>query len=249
MAQAAAVKHVEHCMGTVFTFDIRQPGVDPASLAAAVRLLHELDRDYSTYREDSVISRLDRGEISPAQLAEQHPQVARVLAECESWKARTDGWFDARAGGRLDPSGYVKGWAIEQASQVLVRAGSTSHTINGGGDIACVGSAGDRPWRLGIVDPRDRSQLLATVTGNDLALATSGTAERGRHILNPATGEPVAEQLLSLSVTGDSVIECDVLATAGFAMGEASQDWFSARKIRAFAVRADGTTWSSFELN
>ena len=233
-------------MGTVFSFDIKEPGVDQTVLAAAVRLLHELDRTYSTYRADSVVSRLDRGEISFDQLAEIDPQVSDVLAECQRWKLRTDGWFDIRAGGQLDPSGYVKGWAIQQVSDLLVAAGSSSHCINGGGDVVCVGSAAGRPWRLGVADPRDRSQLLATVTGNDLALATSGIAERGRHILDPFTGQPVAGPLLSLTVTAQSVIACDVLATAAFAMGGAARDWLASRQVQALAVDADGSTWSTF---
>ena len=128
------------------------------------------------------------------------------------------------------------------------QAGSTSHCVNGGGDLICVGSAAGRPWRLGVVDPRDSGQLLATVAGTDIALATSGTAERGAHILDPATGAPADSPLLSLTVTGSSIITCDVLATAGFAMGSVARDWFAARQVRAFAVVADGSTWSTFDV-
>ncbi|HEX4728852.1 MAG TPA: FAD:protein FMN transferase, partial [Jatrophihabitans sp.] len=155
--------------------------------------------------------------------------------------------FDAYAGGALDPSGYVKGWAIQRASELLVAAGSTSHSINGGGDVACVGLADDRPWRLGIVDPRSPDQVLATVAGADLALATSGIAERGQHVLDPHTGRPPESGLLSLSVSAGSVIDSDVYATAGFAMGDAARVWLADRGIRAFAVYADGSTWSTFD--
>jgi thiamine biosynthesis lipoprotein len=231
-------------MGTVFSFDIRQPDLDPAALPAAVALLHEIDRTFSTYRADSVVCRLDRAELR----ADQVPaEMAEVLAECRSWKQRTDGWFDAYAGGALDPSGYVKGWAIQRASDLLVAAGSTSHSINGGGDIACVGLAGDQPWRLGIVDPRDPGRLLATVAGADLALATSGTAERGQHVLDPHTGRPPVSGLHSLSVSAGPVIDSDVYATAGFAMGEAARGWLLAHRVRAFAVCTDGSSWSTFD--
>jgi len=237
-------RHVEHCMGTVFSFDIRQPDLDPAALPAAVALLHQIDRTFSTYRPDSAVSRLARGELAPAELP---ADVGEVLAECERWKRLTDGWFDAYAGRTLDPSGYVKGWAIQRVSDLLVAAGSTSHCVNGGGDIACVGGAGDRPWRLGIVDPRDSNQLLATVSGHDLALATSGTAERGRHVLDPHTGRPTDSPLLSLSVSAGSVIESDVYATAGFAMGQAARAWLLAHQVRAYAVCQDGSSWSTFD--
>jgi len=230
-------------MGTVFSFDLRHPDLDPDALPAAVALLHRIDATYSTYRPDSLVCRLVRGELTTDQLP---AEVSEVLAACRSWTERTDGWFDVYAGGSLDPSGYVKGWAIQQASELLVAAGSTSHSINGGGDIACVGLAGDQPWRLGIVDPRDPSQLLATVAGADLALATSGTAERGQHVLDPHTGRPPESGLLSLSVSASSVIDSDVYATAGFAMGDAARTWLSDRRIPAFAVYADGRTWSTF---
>lgn len=231
-------------MGTVFSFDIRHPDLDPDALPAAVALLHRIDATYSTYRADSVVCRLARGELTADQLP---AEVTEVLACCRSWTERTDGWFDVYAGGSLDPSGYVKGWAIQQASELLVAAGSTSHSINGGGDIACVGLAGDQPWRLGIVDPRDPGRLLATVAGADLALATSGTAERGQHVLDPRTGQPPESSLLSLSVSASSVIDSDVFATAGFAMGDAARTWLADHRIRAFAVYADGRTWSTFD--
>lgn len=230
-------------MGTVFSFDLRQPDLDPDALPAAVALLHRIDASYSTYRADSVICRLVRGELTEHELPDE---VVGVLAACRAWTERTDGWFSAYAAGVLDPSGYVKGWAIQQASELLVAAGSRSHSINGGGDIACVGLAGDQPWRLGIVDPLDPDQLLATVAGADLALATSGTAERGQHVLDPHTGRPPESGLLSLSVSAGSVIDSDVYATAGFAMGDAARAWLSERGIRAFAVYADGRTWSTF---
>jgi thiamine biosynthesis lipoprotein len=237
-------------MGTVFSFDLRHPGLDPDALPAAVALLHRIDATYSTYRDDSVVCRLARGELTaeqlPLEVDEVLAEVAEVLAACRSWTERTDGWFDAYAAGSLDPSGYVKGWAIQQASELLVAAGSTSHSINGGGDVACVGLADDRPWRLGIVDPRSPGQVLATVAGADLALATSGIAERGQHVLDPHTGRPPESGLLSLSVSAGSVIDSDVYATAGFAMGDAARDWLADRGIRAFAVHADGSTWSTF---
>ncbi|HEX4729039.1 MAG TPA: FAD:protein FMN transferase, partial [Jatrophihabitans sp.] len=128
------LRHVEHCMGTVFSFDIRHPDLDPDALPAAVALLHRIDATYSTYRADSVVCRLARGELTAeqpptaadevlAEVDEVLAEVAGVLAECRSWTERTDGWFDAYAGGSLDPSGYVKGWAIQRASELLVAAG------------------------------------------------------------------------------------------------------------------------------
>jgi thiamine biosynthesis lipoprotein len=242
-----ARRRAEPCMGTVFSFDVRGTRADDIAIDHAVALLHDIDATFSTYRADSVITRLSRGEI---QLDATTPEVRHVLAECVRWEQATDGWFNAYAAGVLDPSGYVKGWAIQRASDVLRDAGSTRHCVNGGGDVQCTGgSSPGQPWRVGIADPRDRTKLISTVAGTDLAVATSGSAERGAHILDPFTGEPPVTPLLSLTVIGRSVIECDVYATAGFAMGAAAYEWLMGLPhVQAFAVGHDGRTWSTSRL-
>ena len=240
----AAVRRVEHCMGTVFSIDVREPGVPAEVVERAVALLHEIDERYSTYLPDSPISRLGRGEI---ELADCDDELRGVLAECERWQHITGGWFSARAAGRLDPSGYVKGWAIAQVSDLLAAAGSINHCVNGGGDVQTMGSSGDGlPWRVGVVDPRDRSKLITQVAGVGIAVATSGVAERGEHVVDPTTGRPASGELLSLTVSGMSIVECDVLATAGFAMGLRAVEWLAGRSgIVGFGVRADGTTFAT----
>lgn len=232
-------------MGTVFSFDIREPGVDARTVEQAVALLHDIDATFSTYRPGSVVSRLARGEI---RAEDTSAEVQYVLAECARWEQATEGWFSAYAAGVLDPSGFVKGWAVQRVSDLLVAAGSTSHSVNGGGDVQCVGDAADgRPWRVGISDPADRTKLVGTVTGSDIAVATSGTSERGRLINDPHTGRPADGALLSLTVTGRSIVACDVYATAGFAMGAAARGWLAGlSELHALAVEEDGTTWSTF---
>ncbi|HZE49666.1 MAG TPA: FAD:protein FMN transferase, partial [Jatrophihabitantaceae bacterium] len=108
-------------MGTVFSFDVRAPGVNDAVLDDAAWLLHEIDETFSTYREGSEISRLGRGEL---RLADCSPDVRLVLEECERYRRITGGYFSAYAGGSLDPSGYVKGWAIQRVSNLLTDAGA-----------------------------------------------------------------------------------------------------------------------------
>ena len=240
-----ARRHVQHCMGTVFSFDIREPGVSLSAVEMAIARLHQIDREFSTYRSDSAISRLNAG---LDRLEDLSPEVRMVLAQCELWRAYTDGWFSATAGQLLDPSGYVKGWAIQQVSDILTAAGSVRHNINGGGDVVCTGDSGaGQPWKIGLSDPRDSAVISRTVSGIDFAVATSGTAERGQHILNPHTGSPAADHLISLTVSGPSIIECDVLATAGFAMGSSAHNWFKAHAdVSAFAVEVAGGTWSTF---
>jgi thiamine biosynthesis lipoprotein len=209
-------------MGTVFSFDIRDAGTGArrsaveGALRRAVARLHRVDALFSTYRADSQISRLDRGELPPDDC---DPDVARVLAACEDAERETGGWFSVRAAGRLDPSGYVKGWSVEEASRLLREAGSVRHCVSGGGDVRAVGEpAPGTPWRIGIAHPLLPATLTAVVAGRDLAVATSGTAERGAHVLDPATGRP-ASGLAALTVVGADLARADVWATAGFAMG------------------------------
>jgi len=230
-------------MGTVFSFDVREPGVDRAVVDDVVSWLHHVDRTFSTYRADSLINRLSDDPTLAT------PEVDEVLAACADLSAETDGFFSAYPNGTLDPSGYVKGWAIERAADLLSAAGSRNHSVVGGGDVQCVGSAApDQPWRIGVVDPFRADQLLATVTGSDrLAVATSGTAERGAHVFDPHTHRP-ATALASITVVGTSLARVDALATAAFAMGPDAYAWLATREdVQAFVVDTHGAIWSTGE--
>lgn len=227
-------------MGTVFSFDIRGSGVASSELRAVLDWLHETDARFSTYRPDSEISRIADGFLD---VADAHPDVTAVLAECDVLEIETNGYFSARASGRLDPSGYVKGWAVHTASEMLAATGSTAHCVNGGGDIACYGRpSADREWRLGIADPLHPGGLVRTVIGaGPLGIATSGTAERGAHVIDPHTGTR-PDALASVTVVADDVVRADVRATAAMAMGEEGVAWLAAlHDVRSIVVRRDGT--------
>lgn len=128
MTDAAPLRRVESCMGTVFSFDIRSPGVSTEALQKTIDWLHWVDAVFSTYRPDSQINRLDRGELV---LAQCDPEVREVLELSAQAKVSTDGYFTVSIDHHLDPSGMVKGWAIERASEMLREAGSSAHAING----------------------------------------------------------------------------------------------------------------------
>lgn len=214
--------HVEHCMGTVFTIDIRDDGDWTGGVRSVVDWLHFVDRTFSTYRDDSDVSRIRRGEL---RVAAADPHVAEVMDLCGRAQRLTGGYFTARVDGRLDPTGLVKGWAIERASAMLRAAGSANHAVNGGGDMQLAGGAAPgRPWSIGIADPRGKGGILTVVTGRDLAIATSGTAERGTHIVNPFTGRPATE-LASVTLVGPSLTDADAFATAACAMGPGALAW------------------------
>jgi thiamine biosynthesis lipoprotein len=231
-------RRVERCMGTVFCLDIRDP-VPEGVVDEIVVWLHRMDATFSKYRADSDISRLRRGEIT---LADCAPQVPEILDRCAELREATDGYFDAYASGALDPSGYVKGWAVERASDLLCAAGSANHCVNGGGDVQCVGApAPGRTWQVGIADPTERTRIVGVVAGSPLAVATSGTSERGGHIFDPRTAR-AADAFLSITVAGRRLAEVDAYATAAFAMGERAPDWLSRTGHTALLIRPDRTS-------
>lgn len=239
---AAAYRRVVHCMGTVFSFDIRTPGVGAQAVDEAECWLHAADATFSTYRADSEISRLARGDIARGDCS---PLVRGVLAECDRLHAATGGYFSMYATGSLDPSGYVKGWAVERASDILAAHGSIAHCVNGGGDVQCTGwAASGTPWRVGIADPLRPGELVTAVSGANFAVATSGTAERGAHVVDPRSGR-TADHLASITLVGAHLATVDAYATAALALGPAAQAFVASLEgIAAFAVRSDGSVWT-----
>lgn len=238
------VRHAEQVMGTVVSFDVPGSARADGSLDAAIQWLHWVDRVFSPYRPDSDVSLLARAEVTVDGCA---PEVAEVLAGCAFVRDLSGGYFTPEPGGRLDPCGYVKGWAVERAAALLSRAGSADHLVNGGGDVQCVGGRGPgQPWRVGIADPLRPGRLALVVAARDCAVATSGAAERGAHITDPHTGRP-ASGLASLTMVGPSLTLADACATAAFAMGPAlARDWAeSLDGYEAFAITEAGDTWQT----
>lgn len=231
-------------MGTVVSFDVPAAATADGSLDSAVRWLHWVDRVFSPYRTDSDVSLLARAEVALAGCA---PEVGEVLAACAYLRELSGGYFTSAPGGQLDPSGYVKGWAVERAASLLAWAGSSDHLVNGGGDVQCVGGRSSAEgWRVGVASPLTPGVLAFVVSGRDFAVATSGTAERGAHIMDPVAGRPAAG-MASITVAGPRLAWADAYATAAFAMGSAlARDWTeSLDGYEAFAILPDGTTWQT----
>ena len=216
-------------MGTVISIDVRDPGPGIPAIAAgvdaAVAWLHEVDVRFSPYRETSEICRLDRGELA---LDDCHPDVRHVLRACDDLRRATDGVFDARGhrpDGGLDPSGYVKGWAVDEAADVLVAAGARGFAINAGGDVLVRGEPSPgRPWRVGVRSPDEPARVAAVLAVRDAAVATSGLYERGPHIHDPRSGA-IPGAFASVTVVGPRLAVADAFATAAFAMGRSGPRW------------------------
>jgi thiamine biosynthesis lipoprotein len=242
------IVRIEQVMGTVVGVDVR----DPFTMAAATSVLdrffdslRDVDRRFSPWRADSEISRIADGSLSEADAS---PDVRWVLAACDHLTETTRGAFDARGhrpDGRLDPSGLVKGWSIEEAAWHLTDAGLRNFSINGGGDVVVHGrpdpAGGDGPgWRVGIRNPDRIDAIAAVLDVRDLAVATSGLYERGDHIRDPRTSIAPGSYC-SLTVVGPSLAWADAYATAGFVMGPDALGWVASHPgYGAIAISPEG---------
>jgi FAD:protein FMN transferase len=207
------MRRIEDVMGMPVTIDVRD---GDGAIDEAFAELRRIDAIFSPFAPDSAVSRINDGRL---RIEDADPEVTEVLAGCDGYEAATDGFFSAWRGAVLDPSGYVKGWAIARACAILDAHGHRSYFVDAGGDVRTRGESGDgEPWRIGIRHPVERGSVVRVVLGRDLAVATSGTYEKGSHIYDPHTGAP-ADELVSLTVVGPSIVEADVQATAAFAMG------------------------------
>jgi thiamine biosynthesis lipoprotein len=255
---------LEHVMGMPVIVDVCDPDVEEKTVDRVYAWLRFVDATFSTYREDSEISRLNRGELA---LERTHFAVRSVLRRGERLRAQTAGYFDMRAtrvnagvphrangqaslgaGVRLpvDPSGLVKGWSVAGAARILDVAGARSYCVNAGGDVQLRGhSWDDEQWRVGIQHPRIRDRLAAVLRASDVGIATSGTYERGQHIVNPHTGSP-PEGVRSVTIVGPDVATADAFATAAYAMGPKGARWCAELTgYAAMVILADDTVLST----
>ena len=242
-------RHVEHVMGMPISLALRgrHAGTDlgRAAWQDVMEELREVDRVFSTYRADSAVSRLGRGELT---LAGCPPEVAEVLDLGHAAEEASDGAFSVHLPGpdgrrRLDPSGVVKGWAAERASRLLARLDDTDFCLSAGGDLVCRTADPDRSaWRIGIEDPRDPLRLVAVVPVRTGAVATSAAAHRGPHLVDARTGRP-PEGVASVTVVAASLTRADVDATAAYARGRDAARWLAGRPLdSALVVWSDGST-------
>jgi FAD:protein FMN transferase len=243
---------VQQIMGLPVSVHVRGPAARGADVARAVEAafsaLRADDATFSTWKPDSPVSRIRRGELA---LADAGARVQQVAALCRQAGRRTGGAFCGwlpGPGGRpaFDPTGLVKGWAAEQAFDALVErlAGLGPHDalLSAGGDVVLACARTDTPdWVIGVEDPRERTRVLRSIPLRRGAVATSGAAARGSHILDPRTGAP-ATALLAATVIGPSLTWADVYATAAVVHGSQAAGWAATLAGHgAILVSADGS--------
>ncbi|WP_426566770.1 FAD:protein FMN transferase [Angustibacter sp. McL0619] len=242
--------YVEQVMGMPWSVHVRGPNARRADTAVLVREafteLHRIDAVFSTYRPDSDVSRIGRGELT---LEDADPDLADVHALALLAQQRTNGLFrvhlpDARGRVRFDPSGIVKGWAAERAF-AMMRVLPDDVCLNAGGDVVVrtsrTGPEEDRrTWQVGIERPGGGG-VLTVLPLDQGAVATSGVGARGAHLVDPRIGRP-ALALAQVSVTGPSLMWADVLATAAFVRGPDATEWLQAQVgYQGLVVQLDGS--------
>jgi thiamine biosynthesis lipoprotein len=217
MVGTTPAHRVQEMMGMPVTVHVADPGVDESVLDQVFADFALLDGVFSPFLAGSAVSRINRGELEEDEAGDL---VIQALHMCRLYEQATDGYFSAWLDGRLDPSGLVKGWAIDRGCSILDRHGCRNFFIDAGGDVQTRGlSERGEPWRVGIRHPVQKDKVVRVVLAGGLAVATSGTYEKGDHILDPHTGR-TASDLLSFTVVGPDILQADVYATAAFAMGK-----------------------------
>lgn len=180
-----------------------------------------VDRKFSTYKADSEISKINKGLLDLRKVSQD---MKTVLKLSEKTKKQTQGYFDIKKDGLLDPSGLVKGWAILNAANILKKMGFKKYYVEAGGDIQASG----RVWKVGIRNPFNQEQIIKVLNIRNKGVATSGTYLRGAHIYNPKG--IMDQQIVSLTVVGPDIFEADRFATAAFAMGKKGIEFIAGLK-------------------
>lgn len=226
-------------MGLPVSVDVRRPSGNPEPVVReAFEWLREVDARFSPFLPGTEVSRAADGELTESEFSDE---LSEVLALCADYERRSGGAFRSTLPGRrLDPSGMVKGWAVQRAADVLRAGGLRDFCVNAGGDVVSAGEpVPGEPWHIGVRHPDKADQMCAIFGLRDGAVATSAAYERGEHILDGRTGLP-ATGLLSMTVLADDLTTADATATAAFAMGEAGIAWAAAQPgCLVFAVDAD----------
>lgn len=159
-------------------------------------------------------------------------------------------WLTMPAGMELDLGGLGKEYAVDRCLALVTERWNGSALVNFGGDLASSGRRGDgSPWRIGVEDPAagtgsgpEAALTLELASGG---LATSGDARRfvivdGRrcgHILDPATGWPVAGAPRSVTVAADTCSQAGLLATLAMLAGPGAETFLAGQQVPHWILR------------
>jgi thiamine biosynthesis lipoprotein len=205
-------------MGMPITIKLVDANAKETDINALFDYFIEVDNRFSTYKKTSEISKINNGILPKSQVS---PLMKEVFTLSEQTKKETNGYFNIEHNGMIDPSGLVKGWAVENARKLLEKKGIMNFYIDAGGDITMSGkNEAGKLWKVGIRNPFNREEIVKVIKVTDKGVATSGTYIRGFHIYQPEGVESDTINIVSLTVVGPTIYDADRFATAAFAMGE-----------------------------
>lgn len=240
--------------GTILYVEVASTKVGLAELNAGLAEVTEyvklIDREFSTYKSDSQVSQIRRGELKIEDASAQMQEVWQLSLVARDL---TNGSFDPWCvKGGYDPSGYVKGWAADGCIRILQRHGAENIQVNASGDLSLAGGFEDgKPWSIGVRSPENRFEVLKVFEIFEGAIATSGTYEIGAHIKDPHTGL-IAIGARSATVIGPDGGLADALATALVVTGRDGAGIFAKPELSEYKVwvidRNEDTAWTIGEL-
>jgi thiamine biosynthesis lipoprotein len=233
------MKKQKTIMGMPVIIDVVDKNVTDEDINEVFSYLHFIDQRFSTYKKNSEISKINRGEIEEKDYSREMKKIFKL---CEKTKQETNGYFDININGIIDPSGIVKGYAINEAANILKSKGYKNFYVEIAGDIQVFGkNKNNQKWKVGIKNPFNHKEIIKVINLSNKGIATSGTYIRGKHIYNPKRKEG-ADEIVSLTVIGSNIYDADRFATAAFAMGEEGIKFLSKIKdIEGYMVRKDKT--------
>jgi FAD:protein FMN transferase len=205
-------------IGTVITVEIADGFACEEDVEKIFLYFKEIEKRFSIFDPQSEISQINNSRLKEE---EYSTQMKEVFELAEKTRMESNGYFNiVTPTGKYDPSGIVKGWAILNASKILISMGFENFYVDAGGDIQTHGkNKTGIPWSVGIKNPFNQEQIVKVVYPGNRGIATSGTYIRGQHIYNPINKESAITDAVSLTVIGPDVCEADRFATAAFAMG------------------------------
>lgn len=211
------MRQTEFIMGMPINIEILGFNANRKQLEHIFNYFRSVDERFSTFKNSSEITKINLGLIKKDSYS---PEMKEILALCYQTKIETNGYFDISHRGIIDPSGIVKGWSIQKASELLNKFGILNFYIEAGGDIQVSGkNQSGNVWKIGIRNPFNRVENIKILHIGNKGIATSGTYIRGQHIYNPKLPNKKRTDIVSLTVIGPNVYEADRFATAAFAMG------------------------------
>jgi len=239
-------KTILNIMGMPITVEIKDTKILEGDIEKVFEYFRDVDEKYSPFKSTSEVGKLNRGEKVSGEMKD-------ILRQAEDLKVETDGYFDIkRPDGRIDPSGIIKGWAIKNAADILRRLGYKRFYVDAGGDAEIVGG----PWKWGIRNPFNKTEIVKILKLSNCGIATSGTYERGQHIYNPIAqrSDPITKRteitdIVSMTVIGLNVFEADKFSTPAFAMGKEGINFIEQRSgLEGYMIDKDGVATYTTEF-